>query len=117
MYVVDANDDKIYTYNMPDAIDTRLASLSLSDVEIGEFASYRTEYTGIPDDGATETTVEAVPVHPDATVSIDPPDADGNASDGHQVLLEGDPVVTVTVLSPDRTRSRDYEVQIEGERL
>ena len=32
MYVADKSDDKVYTYNMPDAIDARLASLTLSDV-------------------------------------------------------------------------------------
>ncbi len=111
MYVVDANDDKVYTYNMPDAIDTRLASLTLSQVDIGAFASYRMEYTGVPDAGATETTVEAVPVHHRAAVSIEPPDALGN-TDGHQALLPGDPLVTVTVRSGDRTRTRDYTVQI-----
>ena len=62
MYVVDAFDDKIYTYNMPDAFDARLASLSLSYVDIGEFSGLRTEYTGIPEDDATETTVAAVAV-------------------------------------------------------
>ena len=111
MYVVDANDDKIYTYNMPDAIDTRLASLTLSQVDIGAFASYRMEYTGIPEDGATETTVEAVPIDQRATVTIDPPETLDTTS-GHQVLLDGDPLVTVTVLSGDRTRTRDYTVQI-----
>ncbi len=28
---------RVYTYNMPDAIDARLASLTLSGVDIGEF--------------------------------------------------------------------------------
>ena len=112
MYVVDANDDKIYTYNMPDAFDVRLASLTLSDVEIGEFASYRTEYTGIPADGATETTVEAVAVQPDATIVIAPDDADGNARNGRQVLLDGSEI-TVTVTSEDGSRTRTYRVQIE----
>ena len=38
MYVADESDDRVYTYNMPDAIDARLASLSLSGVDIGEFS-------------------------------------------------------------------------------
>ena len=112
MYVVDAYDGKIYTYNMPDAFDARLASLTLSDVEIGEFASYRTEYTGIPADGATETTVEAVAVQDDATIAILPDDADGNARNGHQVALDGSEI-TVTVTSEDGSRTRTYRVQIE----
>ncbi len=89
MYVVDAYDDKIYTYNMPDAFDARLASLSLSDVDIGEFSGLRTEYTGIPEDDATETTVAAVAVQDDATIVIVPDDVDENARDGHQVALDG----------------------------
>ena len=35
MYVADESDDRVYSYNMPDAIDARLASLTLSGVEIG----------------------------------------------------------------------------------
>ena len=33
MYVADESDDRVYRYNMPDAIDARLASLTLSGVE------------------------------------------------------------------------------------
>ena len=32
MYVADESDDRVYSYNMPDAIDARLASLTLSGV-------------------------------------------------------------------------------------
>ena len=38
MYVADESDDRVYSYNMPDAIDARLASLTLSGVDIGEFS-------------------------------------------------------------------------------
>ena len=41
VFVVDEQDDHVYTYNLPDAIDARLASLALSDVEIGEFDGLR----------------------------------------------------------------------------
>ena len=34
MYVADASDGKVYTYNMPDAIDARLATLSLSGLDM-----------------------------------------------------------------------------------
>ena len=34
MYVADESDGKVYTYNMPDAIDARLATLSLSGLDI-----------------------------------------------------------------------------------
>ena len=37
MYVADESDASVYTYNMPDAIDARLASLTLGGVDIGEF--------------------------------------------------------------------------------
>ena len=33
MYVVDEQDDKVYTYNIPDAIIAQLASLSLGDID------------------------------------------------------------------------------------
>ena len=52
MYVVDALDAKIYSYNMPDAFDARLASLTLTHIDIGEFSPGRTEYTGILTGGA-----------------------------------------------------------------
>ena len=44
MYVADESDDRVYSYNMPDAIDARLASLTLSGVDIGEFDPGRTDY-------------------------------------------------------------------------
>ena len=114
MYVVDSYDERIYTYNMPDAIDARLASLALSDVDIGEFSSLRTEYTGIPDEGLTETTVVAVAAQSDATVVIAPPDTDGDRQSGHQVAVEEDAEVTATVISPDGTRSKVYRVRIRN---
>ena len=114
MYVVDSYDERIYTYNMPDAIDARLASLALSDVDIGEFSSLRTEYTGIPDEGLTETTVVAVAAQSDATVVIAPPDTDGDRQTGHQVAVEEDAEVTATVISPDGTRSKVYRVRIRN---
>ena len=52
MYVADASDGKAYTYNMPDAIDARLATLNLSGVDFGEFDGRRTEYEGAPRRGS-----------------------------------------------------------------
>ena len=72
----------VYTYNMPDALDARLASLSLSGVEIGEFDPGTTEYEGTPAEGVTETTVEASALQRRTDVAIDPPDADGNEANG-----------------------------------
>ena len=62
MYVADASDDKVYSYNMPDAIDARLASLRLSGIEIGEFSPPQPVYEGVVAPDVTETTVEAVAV-------------------------------------------------------
>ena len=104
MYVADESDAKVYTYNMPDGIDARLVSLSLSSVDIGVFDPGTTDYEGTPGDGVTETTVEAVPAQSGAAVDIDPPDADA-ATAGHQVSLHGTDV-TVTATSPDGSLKR-----------
>ena len=111
MYVADESDDKVYSYNMPDAIDARLAALTLSGVEIGEFAPGRTEYEGVVADGVTETTLEAEAAQSGAAVVIDPADADEDA-DGHQVALEGVGEITVTVTSEDGSRTRVYRVRL-----
>ena len=113
MYVADANDGKVYTYNMPDAIDARLASLSLEGVDIGEFDPASWEYDGVPDEGVTETTVAAEAVRGGATFVIEPPDAD-EAVDGHQVALEDLDEITVTVISEDGSRTRIYRVALEA---
>ena len=109
MYVADANDDRVYSYNMPDAIDTRLASLTLEGVEIGAFDPMRREYEGVAPEGVTSTMVEAEAVQDGAAVHIDPMDADEEA-DGHQVDLAGVREITVTVTSPDGSRERVYRV-------
>ena len=115
MYVADESDDKVYTYNMPDAIDARLASLTLSGVDIGEFSPNHEEYEGAAGHGVTETTVTAEALQLRADVDIDPPDADGEA-DGHQVALEGLTEITVTVTSADGSRTKVYHVRVGGTR-
>ena len=110
MYVADESDDRVYSYNMPDAIDARLASLTLSGVDIGEFSSSNTEYEAVVADGVTETTVEAEAMQRRTDVAIDPPDADVEA-DGHQVALQDLGEITVTVTSADGSRTRVYRVQ------
>ena len=107
MYVADKSDDRVYTYNMPGAIDARLASLTLSGVDIGEFDPGRPDYEAVVADGVTETTVEAEAVQDDAVVEVAPNDADEEA-DGHQVAVEGGVEITVTVISPDGSRTRVY---------
>ena len=112
MYVADESDDKVYSYNMPDAINARLVSLTLSGVEIGVFDPVTVDYEGIPGEGVTETTVTAEALQPRTDVDIDPPDADGEV-DGHQVSLDGADI-TVTVMSPDGSRTRVYRVALEA---
>ena len=114
MYVADENDAKVYTYNMPDAIDARLASLSLSGVEIGEFSPNHEEYEGAADEGVTETTVTAEALQPRTDVDIDPPDID-EAAEGYQVALEDLTEITVTVTSSDGSRKKTYRVRLGPE--
>ena len=109
MYVADESDDKVYTYNIPDAIDARLASLTLSGVDIGEFTPNREEYEGAPGEGVTQTTVEAAALQRRTDVAIDPPDADEEA-EGHQIALQGLEEITVTVTSADGSRTKTYRV-------
>ena len=111
MFVVDATDDRVYSYNMPDAIDTRLASLTLSGVDIGEFSSSQTDYEGVADEGVTETTVEAEAAQTGAEVAIDPPDA-GEDADGHQAAVADGTEITVTVTSADASRKKVYRVRL-----
>jgi len=113
MYVADASDGKVYTYNMPDAIDARLASLTLSGIDIGEFDPERTDYEGAIATGMTETTVEAGAVQRHTDLAIDPPDADGDDTNGHQVALAGVTEITIAVTSADGTRTKTYRVSFE----
>ena len=111
MYVADENDDRVYSYNMPDALDARLASLSLTDVDFGEFSPRLDEYEGAAGEGVTKTTVTAEAVQRGAAVAIDPPDADEQA-DGHQVALEDLGEIAVTVTSADGSRKKTYRVRL-----
>ena len=89
MYVADESDGKVYSYNLPDAIDARLATLTLSGVDFGEFLPGRTEYDGVAAEGVTETTVEAAAMQRRTRVAIDPVDSDGDEANGHQITLAG----------------------------
>ena len=111
MYVADESDGKVYSYNLPDAIDARLASLTLSGVEFGEFDPSRSDYEGTGGEGVTETTVEAAAMQRRADVGIEPPDADGEA-DGHQVALQDLSEISVTVSSADGSRTKTYRVRL-----
>ena len=111
MYVADESDDRVYSYNMPDAIDARLVSLTLSGVDIGEFDPGRTDYEGSIGEGVTETVVTAEAMQRRTDVAIDPPDADGDEANGHQVALPDLGEITVTVTSQDGSRKKVYRVQ------
>ena len=114
MYVADESDDRVYSYNMPDAIDARLASLTLSGVDIGEFSPSHEEYEGAAGEGVTETTVTAEAMQRRTEVAIDPPDAD-EAAEGYQVALEDLGEITVTVTSADGSRTKTYRVRLGEE--
>ena len=113
IYVVDALDAKIYSYNMPDSFDARLVSLTLTHIDIGEFTPRRTEYTGILIGGAGKTVIEASPVQPGATVAIVPSDVDGDLENGHQAGVDAGTEITLTVTSEDGSRERVYRVAVE----
>ena len=112
VYVADELDQHVYTYNLPDAIDARLASLSLSDVEINEFSPGQLTYITLADSGATVTTVQAIATQEAATVMIVPADADGDAENGHQITLNAETEISVTVTSSDGSRTKSYRVLV-----
>ncbi len=124
IFVVDEQDDRVYTYNMPDAIDARLSELTLSGIEYGEFSPVRIGYRALVGYDLTETTVTAKPTHSGATVSIRPADVDDTPDSGHQLSVGDGGEVTITVRSEDGSRTRVYRVALArclagltGERL
>ena len=112
VYVADEQDDKVYSYNIPDATIAQLASLSLSDIDIGAFAANRHDYTASAEHDAASTTVAAQATQQAASVLIEPSDADGDPENGHQVALGTETAITITVTSADGSRSTTYSVQV-----
>ena len=106
MYVVDEQDDKVYTYNIPDAIIAQLASLSLDERELEEFSPNRSEYAASVAYDLAATTVAAVATQETAKVMIEPADEDGDPENGHQVTLGSETAITVTVTSADGSRTK-----------
>ena len=96
---------------MPDVIDARLATFTLSGVEFGEFDPGVTEYEGVAGEGVTETRVEAEAVQRRADVDIDAPDADGEV-ERHQIALQDLSEIAVTVTSADGSRTKTYRVRL-----
>ena len=109
MYVADADDGRVYTYNMPDAIDVRLAPVSLGDVVFGGLSPAVTGYRGSALERAVTATINATAAQSRATVVIEPPDAIVETA-GHQVALDDLSRVTITVTSADGSRTKVYRV-------
>ena len=115
MYVADENDDKVYSYNMPDAIDARLASLTLSGVDFGEFSPLRYDYASETIPHGNIATLTATAAQEGATVEIDPPDQDGDPANGYQLRLLPGREITITVTSADGSRERVYRLLLGEE--
>ena len=116
MYVADESDARVYTYNMPNAIDARLSSLTLSGVDIGEFDRNRTDYEGVCGRGRHADDRHAEAMQRRTDVAIDPPDID-EAAEGYQVALEDLTEITVTVTSADGSRTKTYRVRLGQEEV
>ena len=112
IFVADELDDHVYTYNMPDAFDAGIASLTLSGIDFGEFSPGQTEYRVVVDPKITRTTVTAVAKHDNARVVIEPDDIDRDLENGHQVAVRDSQDITISVTSEGRSRTRVYTVSV-----
>ncbi len=83
MLVADAEDAHIYSYNLPDTFDARLASLELSGIVTESFSPLRLNYTATVHYDARQITLQAQASQEDASVLITPADADGDPANGH----------------------------------
>ena len=97
----------------PLSTDTKLSALSLGDIDIGTFDSSDPHYTykagfHMSVDGVTAT-VAATTTHAGADWTASPPDADSN-TEGHQILINGDVTVTVTVTAQDGLHRQTYTI-------
>ena len=110
MYVADESDARVYTYNIPDAIDARLSSLSLSGVDIGEFSPRRYDYASDTIPNGNIATLTATRAQPGASLQIEPADHDGDAANGYHVRLLPGLEITITVTSEDGSRERVYRL-------
>ncbi len=91
--------------------DAMLASLELTGVDIGTFASATTTYAADVAHEVQSTTVEAEASHDDAQVDIAPADAD--AAPGHQVdLAVGETVIAAEVTAADGETTATYAVTV-----
>lgn len=113
MYVADANDTRVYSYNVLDAIDAHLAALTLSGIDLGEFSPADLSYGFEVGREIDRTTVAAAAAHNGASVVIEPADADGKPENGRQVAVENDTQIVITVISEDGSRTRTYTIALE----
>ncbi len=102
--------------SLPDGLsDASLGSLSIVDAVLeGAFDAAVLGHAAVADAGIEQVTVDAAAAQPDACgVEISPPDADGDASNGHQVDLGvGDNAVSVSVTAADNVTVLAYEVTV-----
>ena len=110
IYAVDGSNEHIRSYNLPDAIQVVLTTLSLSGLEIGRFSPHRLEYTTEAPSAVTTTTVTATATQETAAVTIEP--SDSIEAEGHQVSLADAESIEITVISEDESRSRSYRVAL-----
>ena len=113
MLIVDGTDDKVYSFNLPEApsTDATLSALTLSPRDIIGFDAERTSYQVGVASTVAEATVAATANDANADVSFDPQDSN-DMTDGHQVaLVAGRNSVTVTVTAEDGS-TQDYTVNV-----
>ena len=113
MLIVDGTDDKVYSFNLPEApsTDATLSALTVSPRDIIGFDAERTSYQVGVASTVAEATVAATANDANADVSFDPQDSN-DMTDGHQVaLVAGRNSVTVTVTAEDGS-TQDYTVNI-----
>ena len=105
-----------YAVGDPTVVDTRLASLTLSGINLA-FHSRTTQYGASAPYATTNTTVTATPVA-DSGVSVEITPQDSNPrQDGRQVnLAVGNNPITVTVTDDQTGSSTTYRVQVNRKR-
>ena len=93
--------------------DARLASLSLTGVDLGAFEPETDAYAAAVAHEVAVTTVSAEPSDPNAMVTVTPDDGDANAA-GHQIALAvGDNnAIAATVTAADGATTRTYTVTV-----
>ena len=111
----------MYAYPIPGAVvtpppppsdDATLSGLSLSDIDIGAFASGTTGYAASVDNGVANTTVTATTAHAAATVVIADPNGSTIGGQRTVALAEGTNTITVTVTAENGTVTETYTVSV-----